>query len=56
MCIYVESLQKRTWDSAREYCKQLAGDGMDGDLLSTPTCDQFTMLARYMEINGKETN
>jgi len=56
MCIYVESLQKRTWSSAREYCKQLAGDGMDGDLLSTPTCDQFTMLARYMEINDKKVD
>ena len=42
-----------TWDEARNFCKEIAGDGLGGDLLSTPTCDQFTLLTRYLGLNSK---
>ena len=53
MCFFVETSTKLGWDEAREYCKSLGGDGGNGDPLSAPTCDQFTLLSRYMEINRK---
>ncbi|XP_071524520.1 C-type mannose receptor 2-like [Panulirus ornatus] len=51
-CLYLEYETLMSWQEARDYCRSMAGDGVEGDLASFPRCGDFTALARHLAFNA----
>ena len=55
MCLAVVKNQMLSFEDARQYCQKLGhqlGNSDFADLLTTPDCEDFTLLSRYLIING----
>ena len=52
ICFFIVRNEQKTFMEARQHCRELGGDTITGDLLTTPKCNDFTLLSKFLSING----